>query len=153
MSFVFQASDFPELFVHVDAAWGGVSLACPEYRDELFLDAINARSQTINLGLGIGTGGEVHSICTNLHKAGLVMFDASCLWVRDRKLLTEALDITPAYLRNANSDSGAVVDYRNWQLPLGRRFRSLKIYFVLRSYGVEGFQKVRSSAMTISFVE
>jgi aromatic-L-amino-acid decarboxylase len=61
--------------------------------------------------------------------------------VRDRTSLTDALDITPAYLRNSNSDAGAVVDYRNWQLPLGRRFRSLKIYFMLRSFGVAGFQK------------
>lgn len=77
--------------------------------------------------------------------------------VRDRKMLTEALDITPPFLRNKQSDqgesqffwslakaqrgtAGLVVDYRNWQIPLGRRFRSLKLYFVLRSYGISGFQ-------------
>lgn len=77
--------------------------------------------------------------------------------VRDRKLLTEALDITPPFLRNKQSDqgesplhilprimadrfpTGAVIDYRNWQIPLGRRFRSLKLFFVLRSFGTSGF--------------
>lgn len=101
-----------------------------------------------------------------MSRSGLVTFDASCLWIRDRRLLTEALDVTPPFLRNRHTDEGTVVgewsfstesmsciyhlysrlhgclwtDYRNWQIPLGRRFRSLKIYFVLRSYGISGFQ-------------
>jgi aromatic-L-amino-acid decarboxylase len=54
--------------------------------------------------------------------------------------LTSALSITPSYLRNSFSNSGLVTDYRDWQIPLGRRFRSLKIWFVLRSYGVAGLQ-------------
>ena len=54
--------------------------------------------------------------------------------------LTSALSITPSYLRNDFSDSGLVTDYRDWQIPLGRRFRSLKIWFVLRSYGVSGLK-------------
>jgi len=54
--------------------------------------------------------------------------------------LTEALDITPPFLRSAEADAGTVVDYRNWGLTLGRRFRSLKVWFVLRSFGIEGFQ-------------
>ena len=62
----------------------------------------------------------------------------SCLWVKRRTDLTSALSITPSYLRNDYSDSGLVTDYRDWQIPLGRRFRSLKIWFVLRSYGVSG---------------
>ena len=64
----------------------------------------------------------------------------SCLWVKARKDLTSALSITPSYLRNDFSDSGLVTDYRDWQIPLGRRFRSLKIWFVLRSYGVSGLK-------------
>ena len=75
-----------------------------------------------------------------MHKSGLITFDCSNLMIRNRNLLTNALDITPAYLKNKNSDAGTVVDYRNWTLFLGRRFRSLKIYFVLRSYGIEGVQ-------------
>lgn len=81
------------------------------------------------------------SFCTNFHKWGLINFDASTLWVRDRKYLIEALDITPPFLRTKEGDAGTVIDYRNWHLTLGRRFRSLKFWFVLRSYGVEGFQK------------
>lgn len=72
---------------------------------------------------------------------GLVNFDASTLWVRDRKLLTDALDITPEFLRTKHGDEGTVIDYRNWHLGLGRRFRSLKVWFVLRSYGAEGFRR------------
>jgi aromatic-L-amino-acid decarboxylase len=61
-------------------------------------------------------------------------------FVRDRRDLTEALDVTPAYLRTKEADSGAVIDYRNWQLALGRRFRSVKLWFVMRGYGIEGLQ-------------
>lgn len=60
--------------------------------------------------------------------------------MRNRRDLTEALDVTPAYLRTKEADSGLVIDYRNWQLSLGRRFRSVKLWFVLRSYGVDGLQ-------------
>lgn len=60
--------------------------------------------------------------------------------MRDRKYLTEALDITPPFLRTKQGDAGTVIDYRNWHLALGRRFRSLKFWFVLRSFGVAGFQ-------------
>src|ERR1700759_286955 len=63
------------------------------------------------------------------------------MFVKDRTDLTSSLSITPSYLRNSFSDSGLVTDYRDWQIPLGRRFRSLKIWFVIRSYGIEGLQK------------
>ncbi|SCV67024.1 BQ2448_5670 [Microbotryum intermedium] len=134
-------ADYPELFLHVDAAWGGVYLAIPELRAECHLEALNRRSTRANLAKDICRSGEVHSFCTNLHKSGLVTLDASLLFIRDRRLLTEALDITPPFLRNAESDSGLVVDYRNWQIALGRRFRSLKVWFVLRSYGQKMFQE------------
>ncbi|KAF8803201.1 hypothetical protein BYT27DRAFT_7226075 [Phlegmacium glaucopus] len=118
--------DHPSLWVHVDAAWAGIALCCPENRSQLYLEEVNTF---------------VNSFCTNFHKWGLVNFDCSTLWVRDRKQLTDALDITPAYLRTKHSDTGAVMEYRNWHLGLGRRFRSLKLWFVLRSFGVEGFRK------------
>lgn len=100
-----SAQNYPALWLHVDAAWAGVFLACPELRSECQLHAINARSLA-STGAGTCASGEVHSFCTNLHKSGLVTFDASCLWVRNRKLLTDALDITPSYLRNKQSDLG-----------------------------------------------
>lgn len=62
------AASYPELFIHVDAAWAGVMLALPEAREECQLDAINARSKAVNAAGGICASGEVHSFCTNLHK-------------------------------------------------------------------------------------
>jgi len=62
------------------------------------------------------------------------------MWVRDRAALINALDVTPEFLRTKQGDAGTVIDYRNWHLGLGRRFRSLKLWFVLRSYGAEGFR-------------
>ena len=64
----------------------------------------------------------------------------SVLFVRNRLDLTSALDITPTYLRNPYSDMGTVIDYRNWSISLGRRFRALKIWFVMRSYGLNGMK-------------
>jgi len=60
--------------------------------------------------------------------------------VADRSALIQALSILPEYLRNQATESGAVIDYRDWQVPLGRRFRSLKLWFVIRHYGVEGLR-------------
>ncbi|KAF7315233.1 hypothetical protein MIND_00037700 [Mycena indigotica] len=116
----------PEVWVHVDAAWAGIALCCPETHETLRLTGINSVAD---------------SICTNFHKWGLVNFDCSTLWVRDRRLLTAALDITPPFLRTTHGDAGTVIDYRNWHLALGRRFRSLKLWFVMRGFGVEGFRK------------
>lgn len=64
----------------------------------------------------------------------------SCLFLPCREPLISALTITPSYLQNDHSSSGLVTDYRDWQIPLGRRFRALKIWFVLRSYGVNGMK-------------
>ena len=83
--------DYPDVWLHIDAAWAGVALSCPEYREKLYLPQINEYAT---------------SFCTNFHKWGLVNFDFSALWVRDRKLLTEALDITPFFLRTKQGDEG-----------------------------------------------
>ena len=80
------------------------------------------------------------SFCFNPHKWLLTNFDCDAFWTRDRRALLNALSITPEYLRNAASDSGAVIDYRDWQIPLGRRFRALKLWFVLRHYGLSGLR-------------
>ncbi|KZP20995.1 hypothetical protein FIBSPDRAFT_891589 [Athelia psychrophila] len=121
------AKDYPHLWIHIDAAWAGMAFSCPELRPLGYLDEINACEG-------------VRSFCVNFHKWGLVAWDASTLWVRDRKELTDVLDVTPEFLRTKEGDAGTVIDYRNWHLGLGRRFRSLKLWFVLRSYGVEGFR-------------
>ncbi|CAD6887360.1 unnamed protein product [Tilletia laevis] len=119
------ARHHPKLWLHIDAAYAGVALALPELRESSHLTAINAHAD---------------SFSTNAHKWGLTQFDCSPLHVTDRGALTRALSITPEYLRTKHGDAGNVLDLRNMQLSLGRRFRSLKLWFVLRSFGVKGFQ-------------
>jgi aromatic-L-amino-acid decarboxylase len=60
--------------------------------------------------------------------------------VADRAELIKTLSVLPEYLRNRATESGAVIDYRDWQVPLGRRFRALKLWLVIRHYGVEGLR-------------
>ena len=109
-------------WVHVDAAWAGSAAVCPEFRPLLAgLEAVD-------------------SYAFNPHKWLLTNFDCTAFYVADRQPLVEALSVVPEYLRNAASDSGEVIDYRDWQVSLGRRFRSLKLWFVLRSYGAEGLR-------------
>ncbi|WP_218609520.1 pyridoxal-dependent decarboxylase [Pseudonocardia sp. KRD291] len=109
-------------WVHVDAAWAGVAALCPEFRH--LVDGVELAD----------------SFCTDAHKWLLTAFDASLLWVRDAAALPAALSLTPAYLRDSASDSGAVVDYRDWQVPLGRRFRAMKLWSVLHGQGLEGLR-------------
>jgi aromatic-L-amino-acid decarboxylase len=80
------------------------------------------------------------SLCLNPHKWLLTNFDCDCFYVRDRRSLIDALSVTPEYLRNAASETRAVTDFRDWGVPLGRRFRALKLWFVIRHYGVEGLR-------------
>ena len=110
------------VWLHVDAAYAGVSAVVPELRD---------------LQAGVEWA---DSYTTDAHKWLLTGFDATLFWVADRAALTGALSILPDYLRNPATDAGAVVDYRDWQIPLGRRFRALKLWFVLRWYGAEGLR-------------
>lgn len=111
-----------DVWLHVDAAMSGTAALCPELR-------------------WIHDGVEhADSYCFNPHKWMLTTFDCSAFWVRDRKPLLAALSILPEYLRNAASSSGAVIDYRDWHVQLGRRFRALKLWFVLRWYGLEGLR-------------
>jgi aromatic-L-amino-acid/L-tryptophan decarboxylase len=115
------------VWLHVDAAYAGVSAVVPELRP---------------LQAGVEWA---DSYTTDAHKWLLTGFDATLFYVADRAALTGALAILPEYLRNAATDAGAVVDYRDWQIELGRRFRSLKLWFVLRWYGAEGLREhVRS---------
>jgi aromatic-L-amino-acid decarboxylase len=110
------------LWLHVDAAMSGTASLCPEFR-------------YIHDGLEL-----VDSYCFNPHKWMFTNFDCDCFYVADRKALLQALSVLPEYLRNKATESGAVIDYRDWQVPLGRRFRALKLWFVIRHYGVEGLQ-------------
>ena len=80
------------------------------------------------------------SYCFNPHKWMFTNFDCDCFYVRDRAALIRPLSVLPEFLRNRATESGAVIDYRDWQIPLGRRFRALKLWFVIRHYGVEGLR-------------
>ncbi len=110
------------IWLHVDAAYAGVAAVSPRFR-------------SVNAGLEYAD-----SYCTNPHKWLLTNFDCDAFWIADRRSLIGALSVLPEYLRNASSESGAVIDYRDWQVPLGRRFRSLKLWAVLRCYGAEGLR-------------
>ena len=82
----------------------------------------------------------VDSYCTNPHKWMGVNFDCDLFWVADRAALLDALSILPEYLRTAAGEAGAVIDYRDWQIPLGRRFRSLKLWSPCPCDGVARIQ-------------
>ncbi len=110
------------LWFHVDAAMSGTAALCPEFR---------------HLQNGLE---HADSYCFNPHKWMFTNFDCDCFYVADRKALIQTLSVLPEYLRNKATESGAVIDYRDWQVPLGRRFRALKLWFVLRYYGIEGLQ-------------
>ncbi len=110
------------LWLHVDAAMAGAAAVCPEFRP--LLDGLEYAD----------------SYCFNAHKWLFTNFDCSCFFVADRSKLIHTLSILPEYLRNEATASGAVIDYRDWHIPLGRRFRALKLWFVLRHYGTEGLQ-------------
>ncbi|KAK0619814.1 pyridoxal phosphate-dependent transferase, partial [Immersiella caudata] len=119
-----HASSPGEIWVHIDAAYAGAALVCPEHQTATSLP----------------TTSTFHSFNMNMHKWLLTNFDASCLYVRNRAWFIRALTINQAVYNNSHSQGGLVTDYREWQIPLGRRFRALKIWFVLRSYGASGLR-------------
>jgi aromatic-L-amino-acid/L-tryptophan decarboxylase len=110
------------VWLHVDAAMAGTAALCPEFR---------------YLHDGLETA---DSYCFNPHKWMFTNFDCDCFYVADRAQLIRTLSVLPEYLKNKATESGAVFDYRDWHVPLGRRFRALKLWFVIRHYGVEGLR-------------
>ena len=110
------------IWLHVDGAMSGTAAVCPEFRHLLE-------------GLELAD-----SYCFNPHKWMFTNFDCDCFYVADRANLIKTLSILPEYLKNQATESGAVIDYRDWQIPLGRRFRALKLWFVIRHYGLEGLR-------------
>lgn len=108
------------LWLHVDAALAGTAMVCPEFRS-LWAGVEHADSLVFNPHKWLGTG-----------------FDLSAYYVRDPAVLTRVMSTDPSYLRTAQD--GAVRNLRDWGIPLGRRFRALKLWFVLRDQGVEGIR-------------
>lgn len=110
------------VWLHVDAAMAGTAAICPEFR-------------WTHDGVELAD-----SYAFNPHKWMFTNFDCTAFYVRDRRALINSLSVVPEYLRNQQSEAGAVIDYRDWHVPLGRRFRALKLWFVIRHYGIEGLQ-------------
>ncbi|CAH1642958.1 unnamed protein product [Spodoptera littoralis] len=108
-------------WLHVDAAYAGSAFTCPEYRH--WLDGVELAD----------------SFAFNPSKWLMVNFDCTAMWVKDSTALHRTFNVNPIYLRHENS--GKAIDYMHWQIPLSRRFRALKLWFVLRNYGVSGIQK------------
>lgn len=112
------------IWLHVDAAFAGVALLLPEYAH--LLEGME----------------QVDSFVTNAHKWLFTNFDCSLYYVKDKEALLQTFEILPEYLKTTHR--GNVNDYRDWGIPLGRRFRALKLWMVLRTYGLEGLrQKMR----------
>lgn len=109
-----------DVYLHIDAAYAGNALICPELRVYMkgieYADSINS--------------------CTN--KWLLINFDCSCLWVKDKYCVTQALSVDPIYLQYRQMDK--TIDYRHWGIALSRRFRSLKLWFTIKTYGLNGLQ-------------
>lgn len=108
------------LFVHVDAAWSGSAMICPEYRH--YWEGVE----------------RADSIVFNPHKWLGVQFDCSAHFLKSPDDLVRTLAIQPEYLKTHGADG--IINYSEWSVPLGRRFRALKIWFVLRAYGLEGLR-------------
>jgi aromatic-L-amino-acid decarboxylase len=121
-----------DVWLHVDAAMSGIAALAPEHR-------------WVNDGLEVAD-----SYCTNPHKWMGVNFDCDLYWTADRVALLGALSILPEYLRSAAAESGAVIDYRDWQIPLGRRFRAMKLWFAIRLDGLAVFQAMIRRHVTLT---
>jgi aromatic-L-amino-acid decarboxylase len=109
------------LYSHVDAAWAGAGMICPEFRV-----------------LWAGIEG-ADSIVFNPHKWLGAQFDCSAHFLADPASLVKTLAIQPEYLKTHGHDG--LINYSEWSLPLGRRFRALKLWFLLRSYGLEALRQ------------
>ncbi|KAH7532949.1 hypothetical protein FEM48_Zijuj04G0077700 [Ziziphus jujuba var. spinosa] len=110
------------MWIHVDAAYAGSACICPEFRH--YLNGVE----------------RVDSLSLSPHKWLLSYLDCCCLWVKRPGILVKALSTNPEYLRNKPSDSDAVVDFKDWQVGTGRKFKSLRLWMVLRSCGIANLQ-------------
>ncbi|XP_012262172.1 aromatic-L-amino-acid decarboxylase [Athalia rosae] len=111
-----------QIWLHVDAAYAGSAFICPEFR---YLMKGVELAESFNF---------------NPHKWMLVTFDCSAMWLKDPTWVVNAFNVDPLYLKH-DAQGCSLPDYRHWQIPLGRRFRALKLWFVIRLYGVQNLQK------------
>jgi len=109
------------LYTHIDAAWAGSAMICPEFRH--YWEGVE----------------EADSIVFNPHKWLGAQFDCSAHFVRDPEDLVKTLAISPEYLKTHGAEG--IINYSEWSIPLGRRFRALKLWFLIRAYGLEGLRE------------
>ncbi|KAL5014664.1 hypothetical protein ScPMuIL_008934 [Solemya velum] len=121
VSEIADVCDDEEIWLHVDAAYAGNALICPEFR--YLIRGIEG----------------VDSLNMNAHKGMLLNFECSLMWVRDCHKLTSGFTMNPLYLQHNHTNDA--INFMNWGIPLTRRIRALKLWFVIRTYGVEGLQK------------
>ena len=117
-----KVSSKHKLWLHVDAAYAGNAMILPEFRKQ------------------IGSLEGVDSFVFNPHKWMFTNFDLSAYFVKDKEALIRTFSILPEYLKT--SSYGKVNDYRDWGIQLGRRFRSLKLWLVIQSFGVSKIQEM-----------
>lgn len=117
---VLEVAKAEDLYTHLDAAWAGAAMICPEYRADFWADVDG-----------------FDSIVFNPHKWLGAQFDCAVQFLRDATPQLNTLKIEPEYLKTSGA---AVTNYSEWTIPLGRRFRALKIWFLIRSYGLEGLR-------------
>lgn len=117
---ILQVAKSHDLYTHLDAAWAGSAMICPEFHAQFWTDADG-----------------FDSIVFNPHKWLGAQFDCSIQFLRDATPQLNTLKIEPEYLKTTGD---AVTNYSEWTIPLGRRFRALKLWFLIRSYGLEGLQ-------------
>ncbi|XP_013401543.1 histidine decarboxylase-like [Lingula anatina] len=110
-----------EMWMHIDAAYAGTAFLCPEYRH--YLKGVEY----------------AESFAFNPSKWMMVNFDCTAMWVKNSGALHRTFNVEPIYLQHENT--GAAIDYMHWQIALSRRFRALKLWFVIRSFGVKGLQQ------------
>ena len=117
-----------DLYVHVDAAWAGSAMICPEYR---------------SLWTGVE---DADSVVFNPHKWLGAQFDCAAHFLKNPESLVQTLAIQPEFLKTHGADG--IINYSEWSVPLGRRFRALKIWFLLRAYGLEGLRTMIRNHVT-----
>ena len=110
------------LFLHVDAAWAGSAMICPEFRH--FWKGVD----------------RADSVVFNPHKWLGANFDCSVQFIKKPEDLVRTLAIQPEYLKTQGADG--IINYSEWSVPLGRRFRALKIWFLLRFYGLDDLRNI-----------
>lgn len=117
---VMEVAEAEALYTHVDAAWAGSAMICPEYR---------------TLWAGVE---RADSVVLNPHKWLGAQFDCTTHFLRDPETLVKTLAIQPEYLKTHGADG--IINYSEWSVPLGRRFRALKLWFLVRAHGLDGLR-------------